>query len=169
MAIKTDDYDPDSDPLTLKDKAGKPRIVRNIRGIRLWEYSSVIWGLNPATSTVSVKDKDGAETEAPDAPVEHATKAGRVLNERNFQAITQAAELLNNVLKSAGLVDGDAAEDADKSRQDSEDDNATDGPSVSTNAPTPSTEGGAGPQDDDTPATKQADLLKQLEERLAED
>jgi hypothetical protein len=94
-------------------------------------------------------------------------KAGRVLNERNFQAITQAAELLNMVLKSAGLVDGDNAEDAEKSRDDSTDDNATDGPSVSTDAPTP--EDGAGPQDDDTPATKQAELLKMLNERLAED
>jgi len=167
MAIKTDDYDPDGDPLTLKDKAGKPRICRNIRGIRLWEYSSVIWGMNESTTTVSVKDKEGAETEAPDAPVEHAFKAGRVLNERNFQAITQAAELLNMVLKSAGLIDGDNAEDANKSRNDSTDDNATDGPSVSTDAPTP--EDGAGPQDDDTPATKQAELLKMLNERLAED
>jgi len=184
MAIKTDDYDPDSDPLTLKDKNGKPRIVRNIRAVRLWEYSSVIWGMNESTTTVSVKEKDGEVTSGSDTygtpavdvmyhsnrdEPERLTKAGRVLNERNFQAITQAADLLNTVLASAGLNDGDAAEDADKSRQDSEDDNATDGPSVSTNAPTPSTEGGAGPQDDDTPATKQADLLKQLEERLAED
>ena len=39
---------------------GTPRTVRNIREIRLWEYSPVVWGMNPATSTVAVKAEDGA-------------------------------------------------------------------------------------------------------------
>lgn len=30
--------------------------VRNLRSIRLWEYSPVIWGMNPATVTVGVKE-----------------------------------------------------------------------------------------------------------------
>jgi hypothetical protein len=230
----------------ITDDRGQPIVVRHLRQGRLWEYSSVLWGMNQGTSTTSVKDKDapgsdnGGKERTPqgdirrfgdtlladfiqggtfvltgklssgtlsadefgllmelytkhinefrseipediafremsqdmfwfssDDPDEH--KAGRVLNERNFNAITQAADLLNNVLASAGLNDGDAAEDADKSRHDSTEDDATDGPSVSTNAPTPPHDDGAGPQDDDTPDTKQADLLKQLEERLAED
>lgn len=31
---------------------------RHLREIRLWEYSPVTWGANPATTTVSVKDAD---------------------------------------------------------------------------------------------------------------
>ena len=32
--------------------------VRLLKTIRLWEYSNVIWGMNPATSTVSAKGKE---------------------------------------------------------------------------------------------------------------
>jgi len=81
------------------------------------------------------------------------TKAGRVLNERNYQKIKQAGELLSDVLSSAGLTD-------------ETEEHAADGPSVSIDAPTPSD--GAGPQDDETPATKKAELLRVLDERLAE-
>ena len=38
---------------------GKKVPVRNIRTVKLWEYSPVIWGMNEATWTVGVKDKDG--------------------------------------------------------------------------------------------------------------
>jgi HK97 family phage prohead protease len=37
---------------------GKQATVRNIKTIRLWEYSPVIWGMNPATTVVSSKDID---------------------------------------------------------------------------------------------------------------
>lgn len=222
----------------VKGNGGQPVVVRHLRQGRLWEYSTVLWGMNQGTSTTSVKDKDKEHTpqgnirrfgdtlladfiqggtnvltgklssgilsaeefsllmelhtkhinkfrsEMPDdiafreMPDEmfwfsgddaDETKAGRVLNERNFNLITQAADSLNTVLASAGLTEGDAAEDADKSRSESTEDEAPDGPSVSTDAPTPSPEDGAGPQDDDTPDTKRDQLLQQLEERLAED
>jgi len=69
-------------------------------------------------------------------------------------------------MASAGLTEGDGTDEG-KSHNTSTEDTATDGPlTPSTDAPT-STE--AGPQDDDTPDTKQADLLKLLNERLAED
>ena len=35
---------------------GKQITVRNLRTIRLWEYSPVIWGMNPATVTAGVKE-----------------------------------------------------------------------------------------------------------------
>lgn len=35
---------------------GKKVRVRNIRTIKLWEYSPVIWGMNPATATTNVKE-----------------------------------------------------------------------------------------------------------------
>ncbi|MDZ4768369.1 MAG: HK97 family phage prohead protease [Chloroflexota bacterium] len=34
--------------------------ARVITEVRLWEYSPVIWGMNPATATVNVKSGDGA-------------------------------------------------------------------------------------------------------------
>lgn len=37
---------------------GKERIVRNLKQVRLWEYSNVIFGMNPATAVVSAKAKD---------------------------------------------------------------------------------------------------------------
>lgn len=37
---------------------GKKITVRNIRTIKLWEFSPVIWGMNPATATVDAKAGD---------------------------------------------------------------------------------------------------------------
>lgn len=37
---------------------GKKKTVRNLRELRLYEYSPVIWGMNPATATVSAKDAE---------------------------------------------------------------------------------------------------------------
>jgi hypothetical protein len=92
-------------------------------------------------------------------------KVGRVLSERNYNAIKQAHELLTNVMQSAGLNDESdtSAEDSAKSRQHHPE--AHDGPPGSTDAPTSP---GAGPQENETPATTQADLLKMIEQRLAE-
>lgn len=38
---------------------GKKVTVRNIRTIKLWEFSPVIWGMNPATATVDAKAGEG--------------------------------------------------------------------------------------------------------------
>lgn len=35
---------------------GKTKVVTNLRELRLWEISPVIWGMNPATMTVDVKE-----------------------------------------------------------------------------------------------------------------
>jgi len=95
---------------------------------------------------------------------EFDTKVGRVLSERNFNKVKQASDLLSEVLSSAGLNEEDTPDQSGKSHEGS-DDHAMDGPSGSTHAPTP--RDGAGPQENETPATKRADLLKQLAERLA--
>lgn len=39
------------------------RVVRNIRTVRMWEYSPVLWGMNPATATVQAKSKTGPDGE----------------------------------------------------------------------------------------------------------
>lgn len=51
------DYSKMRDPRT-----GKEIVVRNLRSIRLWEYSPVLWGMNPATATTGAKATEG-ETE----------------------------------------------------------------------------------------------------------
>jgi phage head maturation protease len=40
---------------------GKKIPVRNIRTVKLWEYSPVIWGMNEATTTVSAKGAEAGE------------------------------------------------------------------------------------------------------------
>lgn len=45
-----------SDYSRMERGDGSTQSVRNIREIRLWEYSPVIWGMNPATQTVGVKE-----------------------------------------------------------------------------------------------------------------
>lgn len=40
---------------------GEKRTVRNIREVVLYEYSSVLWGMNPATFTQDVKSEDGPD------------------------------------------------------------------------------------------------------------
>jgi HK97 family phage prohead protease len=45
------DYDYD----TVKAD-GEDIEVRNLRTVRLWEYSPVLWGMNPATATMSAKE-----------------------------------------------------------------------------------------------------------------
>lgn len=54
--------------------AGKKVRVRNIRTIKLWEFSPVIWGMNPATATISSKDNP-----MPDKPKEYVTETDEVM------------------------------------------------------------------------------------------
>lgn len=49
------------------DKSGEQMTIRNLRTIRLMEYSPVLWGMNAATATVSAKDKDGEPAASADA------------------------------------------------------------------------------------------------------
>lgn len=45
----------DEDYTKIKLADGSTKVVRNIRTVRLWEISPVIWGMNQATTTVAVK------------------------------------------------------------------------------------------------------------------
>lgn len=51
------------DKSTVTNEDGKKIIVRNIREIRLWEYSAVLWGANQATWTVDAKGAPNIESE----------------------------------------------------------------------------------------------------------
>ena len=51
----------EQDTSTVKTKDGKDVVVRNLRSIKLYEYSPVLWGMNPATITTSVKGLGAVE------------------------------------------------------------------------------------------------------------
>ena len=54
-------YDALDTDFTEEEIDNRKTRVRNLRTIRLWEYSPVIWGMNPATATVNAK----AQADAP--------------------------------------------------------------------------------------------------------
>lgn len=56
-----------------KRRDGSPVKARLLKEIRLWEYSPVVWGMNPATATVMVKSGDGIETDPADDALEGDT------------------------------------------------------------------------------------------------
>lgn len=51
------------DKTTVKNADGKSIVIRNIREIRLWEYSAVLWGANQATWTVDAKGAHQSESD----------------------------------------------------------------------------------------------------------
>jgi HK97 family phage prohead protease len=87
-----------TDPITKKT-----RVVRNIRQIRLWEVSCVPWGMNPATSTVSVKNTDGNNKAVEDMTDDEAVVP--LLGEWLIsQLMAQCASMLEG-MKWGGLLD----------------------------------------------------------------
>lgn len=53
-------YDPVDTNISHEMVDGKQRTVRELRQLRLYEYSPVIWGMNSATQTLSAKGASGA-------------------------------------------------------------------------------------------------------------
>jgi HK97 family phage prohead protease len=82
---------------------GEKRYVRFIREIRLWEFSAVLWGANPATMTTAIKSAD--ETRQILAQWIGEEKAGRVLSEKNAARIQNAVSALVDVLNEAGVLE----------------------------------------------------------------
>lgn len=102
------------------------------------------------------------------APTE--AKVGRVLSAHNFQALQQAAELLNAVLSSASLNDGDepGEDDASKSQHDEHEHKHTpDGPQDAPVTPTSREE--AGPLSvPNAPAVSTVELQSQIAQFLTD-
>lgn len=103
-----------------------------------------------------------------DSATEH--KVGRVLSAHNFQALQQAAELLNAVLSSASLNDGDepGEDDASKSQHDEHEHKHTpDGPQDAPVTPTSREE--AGPLSvPNAPAVSTVELQSQIAQFLTD-
>ncbi len=78
-------YDPlDIDYSKVTGKDGKPQTVRNLRTIKLYEYSPVLWGMNPATMTLSSKETEGSDEEKPVDVTDKYIRV-RVKNPDDFQ------------------------------------------------------------------------------------
>jgi len=52
-------YDPVQIEFVEANCNGEKCSVRQLKEIRLWEYSNVLWGMNPATATLSAKKTEG--------------------------------------------------------------------------------------------------------------
>jgi HK97 family phage prohead protease len=91
------------------------KTVRLIKEVRLWEYSPVLWGMNPATATVSAKRTEGNFWDAATLITSAAEvldaeqKAGRTLSAANATKIQTAFQALKEVLEAAGLTVDTAA------------------------------------------------------------
>lgn len=88
------------------ERDGQKVTVRNLRELKLYEVSPVLFAMNEATLTTGVK----AQEEEP--PTED--KAGRVLSGRNATRIRAALDALNETLKEAGLLEIEEASDDEK-------------------------------------------------------
>jgi HK97 family phage prohead protease len=67
-------YDPLDVDFTDEEIDDKKVTIRNLRTIKLWEYSPVVFAMNPATSTLSAKDDKGASG-ATDLPIADRDRA----------------------------------------------------------------------------------------------
>jgi hypothetical protein len=96
------------------------------------------------------------------------TKAGRVLSERNFTRIQQAADLLSEVLSAAGLTEESAADDsADKGMmiELQSEQLINDGPHDEPGEAPTSDE--AGPRGEAAPSDRQSELSDRFQRLLA--
>jgi len=97
------------DPLTFDfqpSEDGEWESVRNLRQIRLWDLSPVVWGANEATTnmkTVASRDPRLMQLAMSIAPllVPGALKEGRVLSTANLGKLKDAIQVLNDILAAA--------------------------------------------------------------------
>lgn len=85
-----------------------PVVVRNLREVRLYETSDVLWGMNAATVASKTSDYRLAQIEQAAAEMSADLKAGRVLSAANLGRLKEALTVLSDILLSAEPPDDDA-------------------------------------------------------------
>ena len=78
--------------------------IRNLKEVRLWDVSPVLWGLNPSTANIkSFADPRLASllTTVNTLLAPDALKEGRVLSSRNLAKLKDALSMLQEVLSAA--------------------------------------------------------------------
>jgi len=90
---------------------------RQLKEIKLWEYSPVIFGMNPATTTLSAKeadpgDADEGEESEPDAEPE--IKAGRTISRATTAQLKAAVDALNVLIATGEAYDAEEDDEEPK-------------------------------------------------------
>ncbi len=88
-------------------------VVRNLREVRLWETSDVVWGMNAATVASKsvdyrIEQLDRLVAELRDT-ADPEGKAGRVLSARNLSRLRDALTVLSEILAAAEPQEDDDA------------------------------------------------------------
>ena len=145
---------------------GVKQTIRNLRTIKLYEYSPVIFAMNPATSTVGVKAENDAKDD--DAPppektgdTEHDEKIGRAISAANASRMQAVIDGIQAALANLEEMLQSAPEQADMH----EDEDKQESPEPPEAHQQPPNE--AGP-DAEPPTSKRDELLAELEIQLAE-
>ena len=141
----------DHDYSKVRDGKGQEKMVRNLRTVKLYEVSPVLWGMNAATETLSAKADDAiadpepqAEQAAPGEGGEPETKAGRIIAKRNAERVNAIRRLLQELIDDGGLeTEGDqeteapakASPDAGQAAEDTPEVKQEAGPDAVTAAP----------------------------------
>jgi HK97 family phage prohead protease len=88
----------------VKGEDEQGMMVRNLKEVRLWETSDVVWGMNAATVASKTEDFRLARLEE----VAASLKAGRVLSAANLSRLKDALTVLNDILLAAEPPEDDA-------------------------------------------------------------
>lgn len=94
------------------DDAPTPTTVRNLREVRLWETSDVVWGMNAATVASKSDEYRIAQLEGMVKRLDNNVKAGRVLSAANLNRLKDALDVLQRILLAAEPQD-----DGEKARR----------------------------------------------------
>lgn len=87
------------------DVGGKSTTVRNLRTVKLYEVSPVLWGMNGATMTTDAKADYTVDAQPSLEPDD--VKAGAVLSKLNIAKLMTALQTITDVLKGAGAMDSE--------------------------------------------------------------
>lgn len=99
----------DHDYSKVRDAKGQEKMVRNLRTVKLYEVSPVLWGMNAATETLSAKADDAIADPEPQAEAapgeggEPEDKAGRIIAKRNAVRLKTIRKLLQELVDDGGL------------------------------------------------------------------
>lgn len=90
------------------DDARGPLMVRNLREVRLFETSDVLFGMNPATVASKGIEFGLTQLERMAEQMMAEVKAGRVLSSANLSRLKEALATLSEILLAAEPPDDDA-------------------------------------------------------------
>jgi len=83
---------------------GKQVTVRNLRTIKLWEYSPVIWGMNPATATAGVKNEDPVNEQQKQPETKATTQTRQMGDVLTAAMLTSAYTWINSWLSKSQIT-----------------------------------------------------------------